>query len=162
MNDTTTEPQRETVASSCSQRGVSRTGCRGRFPNNIVVRKLIAGRSRLGRIFCSPKYERSGFAYSSLCDAVSIRCAKLGNNSYTGPGAAGRRAMWRHRSKELKRELRYLNWRCQTSESWAGHSPRYPLHPLKASAFPHFFARLSFPEIGGRKEVAAISRLAQT
>ena len=93
---------------------------------------------------------------------VSIRCAKLGNNSYTGPGAAGRRAMWRHRSKELKRELRYLNWRCQTSESWAGHSPRYPLHPLKASAFPHFFARLSFPEIGGRKEVAAISRLAQT
>ena len=47
MTDTTTEPQRETVASSCSQRGVSRSRCRGQFPNNIVVRKLIAGRSRL-------------------------------------------------------------------------------------------------------------------
>lgn len=48
MTDTTTEPQRETVASSYSQRAVSRSRCRGQFPNNIVVRKLIAGRSRLG------------------------------------------------------------------------------------------------------------------
>ena len=48
MTDNITEPQRETVASSCSQRGVSRSRCRGQFPHNIVVRKLIAGRSGLG------------------------------------------------------------------------------------------------------------------
>jgi hypothetical protein len=48
MTDTITEPEREMVVSSCSQRGVSRSRCRGQFPNNIVVRKLIAGRSRLG------------------------------------------------------------------------------------------------------------------